>query len=79
MHFNGEITLGSILTIVTLLGIALRFAWVAGALQAVIIEHTKRLDRYEITLTEVVSSVQRVIGRVEGAQDRLDAIVRDRT
>jgi hypothetical protein len=79
MHFNGEITLGSILTIVTLLGIALRFAWTAGALQAVIIEHTKRLDRYEIALTEIVSSVQRVIGRVEGVQDRLDAIVRDRS
>ena len=72
MHFSGDISLGSLLTVVTLLGIAVRFGWMVGGIQEVIMEHTKRLNRYEETLMKTVGDVQRIVGRVEGVQDRLD-------
>jgi hypothetical protein len=72
MHFTGEITLGNLLTIITLVGIAVRFGFLAGYLQTTVSQHTARLDKYETSLLDVVSNVQRMIGRVEGVQDRLD-------
>ena len=65
MHFSGEVTLGSLLTIITLVGIAVRLGWVIGGIQEIITAHTKRLDRYETTLLGIVGDVQRLVGRIE--------------
>jgi len=72
MHFSGDVSLGNLLTVVTLLGISVKFGWIVGGIQEVIAMHTKRLDRYEAALISVVADVQRMIGRIEGVQDRLD-------
>lgn len=79
MHFTGDISLGTILTIATLLGIAIRVGWAVGKIQAVVdgvkktaSDHAMRLDRYEEALIKMVGEVQRMVGRVEGVQDRLD-------
>lgn len=79
MQFTGDISLGSVAIIVTLIGIAIRIGMQVGAVQevakaqATIIEgHTKRLDRYESRLVDIVSDVSRLIGRIEATQSRLE-------
>jgi hypothetical protein len=44
-HFTGEVALGNILTIVTLLGIALRFTRAARPLRVIILGNTKRVNK----------------------------------
>lgn len=79
MHLTGDISLGSIAIIVTLIGITIRIGMQIGNVQAVarahsesIERHTQRLDLYEGRLVSVVSDVQRLIGRVEATQDRIE-------
>ena len=72
MHFTGEISLGTILTIVTLLGISSRIAWIVGSIQTTITDHTRRLDKYEGSLVNITGQMQRMVGRIEGVQDRID-------
>ena len=72
MHISGELSLGNILTILTLIGIAMRFGWQVGTLQEVVRAHTKRLDQYEVAIIRVVGDVQPLIGRMESLQSRLD-------
>lgn len=72
MHFSGDISLGNLLTVITLLGIAIRLGWTAGMIEKTIALHAIRLDRYEQALITIISDVQRLVGRVEGVQDRLD-------
>ncbi len=83
MHFTGEISLGVILSaagiILTLITIASRLGAKIGAMQTTaetqgesIDRHTKRLDLYEERLVQVVGEVQRMIGRMESTQDRIE-------
>lgn len=79
VHFSTEITLGNLAIVVTLIGIAIRVGWRIGGLEQVVkmhgenlMSHTSRLDLYEGRLVEIVGSVQRLIGRVEATQDRID-------
>lgn len=79
MHFTGEITLGSIGIIVTLISLAMTIGAKLGDVQAVVknhgadlLRHAARLDRYESQLVENISQVQRLIGRVESTQTRMD-------
>lgn len=72
MHWSGEVSLGSLLTIATLVSIAVRIGWMVGGIQVTVRAHTGRLDKYEDTLIKVVGEVQRLVGRIEGVQDRLE-------
>jgi hypothetical protein len=79
MQFTGDISLGNIAIIITLIGIAIRVGVQVGNVQAVakaqaaIIEgHAQRLDRYESRLVDIVSDVSRLIGRIEATQQRLE-------
>lgn len=79
MHVTGDISLGSIAIIVTLIGVTIRIGMQIGNIQAVasshetaIARHAARLDLYEGRLVSVVSDVQRLIGRVEATQDRIE-------
>jgi hypothetical protein len=78
-QFIGQVTLGDILTICTLVGIAVAFGQRLGRFEQILHDHAKkltehgeRLDRYESRLVDIVSDLQRVIGRVEGAQNRAE-------
>lgn len=79
MHVTGEITLGSIGIIISIAIAVLRVGVQIGGMQTLtkiqgdsIMEHTKRLDLYESRLISVVSDVQRMIGRLEATQDRIE-------
>lgn len=79
MHFVGDITLGSIAIIVTLIGIAINIGLKVGSVQevvraqaAIVASHTQRLDKYEERLVKIVSDVSRLMGRIEATQDRLE-------
>jgi hypothetical protein len=78
-HFNGEITLGNLAIVVTLVGIAISIGTKIGVVQtlvdghkSILETHSKRLDRYEQALQEVVGQVQRVVGRLEATQGRIE-------
>ncbi len=83
MHFTGEISLGVLLSaggiIVTIITVAIRIGTKIGAMETTaraqgesIDRHTRRLDLYEERLVQVVGEVQRMIGRLEATQDRID-------
>ncbi len=81
MHFTGEISLGSLAIIITIVGAVIRIGWKMGAMETVartqgenIERHTIRLDKYEERLVQVVADVQRMIGRLEATQDRLEKL-----
>lgn len=79
MQFTGDISLGNIAIVVTLISIAVRIGLKLGTVQQLVAGHTitleshaARLDRYERTLVEVGGNLQRMIGRIEATQDRID-------
>ena len=79
MQFTGEITLGNIAIVVTLITIAIGIGRRFGGMEQLLkghaltlSDHAKRLDNYEGRLVEVVGQVQRVVGRIEATQDRID-------
>lgn len=79
MQVTGDISLGNIAIIVTLIGIAIRVGMRLGSVetvakaQAALIEgHTTRLDRYEERLVSIVADVSRLIGRIEATQLRIE-------
>lgn len=76
---TGDISLGNLAIIVTLIGIAIRVGVRFGSVQttltnqAILIEsHAQRLDKYEQRLTDIVGQVQRIVGRIEATQERLE-------
>jgi hypothetical protein len=76
MHITGEVSLGTILTIATLLGIAIRFGFRFGHFDTTLRAHTDnlarhaaRMDRYEERYVQIANNLQRIIGRME-EQDR---------
>ncbi len=72
MHVTGEITLGTLLTIATLIGIAISFGRRFGSLEAQLashgtnlVKHAERMDRYEEHYMTIAGQMQRIIGRIE--------------
>lgn len=72
-------SLDAIAIIITIISTAIGLGMKVGAMQAVakhqgdaILHHTDRLDKYESRLVDVVSQVQRMIGRLEATQERLE-------
>ncbi len=83
MHITGDINLGSILTIVTLIGIAIAMGSQLGKFELTLkhhadtmSDHAARLVSQETRIGELVASVQRLMGRMEGEQARRDAAVK---
>ena len=79
MHVTGDISLGAISVIVTLLGIAIAFGMRVGRVEATLMTHAQhlvshglRLDGYEARLIDVVGHVQRIVGRIETVQTRME-------
>lgn len=79
VHFTGELTLGNLAIVVTLIGVAISIGRRIGAAEttlhdhaAALTQHSHRLDLYEGRLVDVIGQVQRVIGRVEVTQERLE-------
>lgn len=79
VHITGDISAGSISIVVTLIGIAIGIGIKAGTIQQLIRGHSltlqvhaTRLDAYEKSLIEIGGNLQRMIGRIESTQDRLD-------
>lgn len=79
MHFTAEVTLGNLAIVVTLIGIAIKIGQRLGALDStvgqhagVLNQHTARMDKHEERLTSIAGDLQRMIGRVEATQDRID-------
>lgn len=79
MTFTGDISLGNIAIVITLIGIAIRIGMRLGSVesvakaQAALIEgHSMRLDRYEERLVSIVADVSRLIGRIEATQQRIE-------
>ncbi len=72
MHVTGEITLGTILTIVTLISIAIAFGRRFGNFETQLaahgvnlVKHSERMDRYEEHYMTIAGQMQRIIGRIE--------------
>jgi hypothetical protein len=72
MHLTGEVTLGNIAIVVTLLGIAIKFGVQLGGFQTTLREHAKaleahsiRLDHHETRILDLIAGIQRLIGRSE--------------
>lgn len=79
VHFSAEVTLGNLAIVVTLIGIAVRFGFRVGMMEnrlnehaKTMIRHTERLDKYEERLVDITGHVQRLIGRLEATQDRIE-------
>lgn len=79
LTFTGELSVGSISIVVTLVTIAVTIGLRLGTIQTLVrghtitlVEHAQRLDRYEKTLIDVGGNLQRMIGRIEATQDRID-------
>lgn len=77
MHFTGDVSLGTILTIVTLIAIAIRFGYRFGKFETTLENHTQsieshaeRLSTYESQIVNFVADLQRVIGRLEVPERR---------
>ena len=76
MHWNGEVTLGNLLTIITLISLAIA-AWYGLKARILVfqemlrthsqtlMDHAKRLDTYESRILDLVSGLQRLIGQSE--------------
>lgn len=72
IDFVPQVTLGSLLSIVTLISMAIgigmrlgRFEQKIETLFRSVAAHAQRLDRHEERLIRIVEDVQRIIGRVE--------------
>lgn len=72
MHLTGDVSLGTILTIVTLIAIAVNLGRRIGAFEGTLkyhattmSEHSTRLTMQETRIIDLVASVQRLIGRME--------------
>lgn len=65
MHFTGDISLGSIVTVITLIGIALRIGSALGVIKTTLADHARRLELIEHTQFKLINEVQRMIGRCE--------------
>ncbi len=72
MHVTGDLSLGSILTIVTLISIAVTLGRRLGNFEGMlrhhadtITEHSVRLSKQEERVIDLVASVQRLIGQTE--------------
>lgn len=79
MHFTTEITLGNLAIVITLISIAIGIGNRLGTLSqtvlqhaTVLTQHANRMDKYEERLIGLVGDMQRMMGRVEATQDRLD-------
>lgn len=79
MHVTGEISLGSIAIAITIIGAMIRIGQQIGKMQQLVTSqgtliegHRKRLDTYEERLVSVVGDVQRIVGRLEATQDRIE-------
>lgn len=77
MHITNEVSLGTILTIVTLIGIAVRFGYRIGNFETtlkshaeILSTHSKRMGDYEGRIIDVIGHLQRVVGRVEAMTER---------
>lgn len=77
MHFTGDVSLGTILTIATLLGIALRVGYRLGNFETTLTQHQTSLTSHETKLTSYeaqilgfVGQLQRLVGRVENDTER---------
>ncbi len=72
-------TLGTILTIITMISIAVGLGIRLGSIQQIVAQHARildnhssRLDRYEARLVDIVGDVQRIVGRLEATQERIE-------
>lgn len=83
MHFSGDINLGNLLTILSILAIGGKGLHAAGkffvkALRQVddvvtsIREHAERLTKQESLMGDVVHKMQKLITQIEFIQDRVD-------
>ena len=79
LHITGDVSLGTILTICTLVGIAIRFGYRFGKFETTLSEqaktitdHASRLEVYEGRIVGFVGDLQRLIGRMEFFTDRRD-------
>lgn len=77
MHFDGTVSLGSLLTIATLIGIAVRLGWTVGGIQAIITQHSKllemhtaRMEKQDDMLIRISGDMQRIVGRIESANQQ---------
>ena len=80
MHISGDINLGSILTIITLIGIAISMGSKLGRFEETLkhhaetmSDHAARLASQESRMGDLVASVQRLIGRMEGSHAKKEA------
>ncbi len=78
-HITADISLGSIAIVVTLIGIAINIGARLGTITQTVAQHANmlagqsaRMDRYEQGLNKNVGDVQRLVGRIEATQDRID-------
>jgi hypothetical protein len=72
LTYSGDITLGSILTIVTLVSIAITLGRRLGSFETTLkqhadtmVQHSARLTNQESRVIDLVASVQRLIGQME--------------
>lgn len=76
LKYDDIISLGDVLQILTWLGLAVGayysvrtqlalFRQVLEHHSATLVEHAKRLDRYEESIVRVIGELQRLVGRVE--------------
>lgn len=79
LNVTGEISAGSISIVLSILTTALVIGIRLGTMQQLVrghsltlTDHANRLDRYEKTLVSVGGDLQRMIGRIEATQDRID-------
>lgn len=84
MSFTGEIMLGNIAIIVTLVGIAIGFGQQLGSFRTTLLvhansidKHTLRLDRHDDKILELITGVQRLIG-VQELSDQRAQLLEDR-
>jgi hypothetical protein len=85
LKFTTEITLGNIAIVVTLITIAISIGQKIGTLSTTVVQHAAvldrhamRMDKYEERLIVIVGDMQRMIGRVEATQDRIDRLTGNR-
>lgn len=69
-HFNGEVTLGTVFTIITIVASAVGLYWrLAGRIDRhadAINRHTSQLTSHDTMLTQILQDVARLIGWKEG-------------
>ena len=72
MHFTGNISLGNVLVVVTLVGTAVQFGMRLGTLETTLrqhadalMDHANRLEQHDSRLLDAVGNIQRMLGRLE--------------